>query len=499
MTASTNWTSSAVVDGNSGYVLNSNVASCTYSGVEFNAQTSQFVFGSGPASLPYMNLNTYFGDGIIFEVDNYTMVSSGIFQIGYAIEGSTDAYLATILYNGSTYTLSFEYTINGNTSTITTADSPTETPIAKIALGYLNNVFIVYLNGSIVSDLSSSKEIPIANTTNLKVVPYIQATSGSTISNAVLRSTSTSGFLVGSFQSPNIPAVIEYDLQLNIPIIKNDYAPNVNMANSVVDIIIVDANGNNVLQSAGEVAFTLTGGATYNATTKILNLKYTTEDNHAQSFYEVPINQTLVAPYSYNIYLSVPSSLISVGLLSGTLQSYNNVSESYITDVSIKEYLPQSDLITIDQTYSKAQFAFPTPTNNIQLAQLGFTNASSYWKLSITNFTISGNMNSVSENSNFTILIRISEMVNGNPNPLFNTFGISVSSQYANWSYTLPAGNQIDLWCYNSIPTSNVVLSIYCESNSSTGTFDINNINASGLLIASPWLNVPSVITQLSL
>ena len=89
-------------------------------------------------------------------------------------------------------------------------------------------------------------------------------------------------------------------------------------------------------------------------------------------------------------------------------------------------------------------------------------------------------------------------MNNGNPNPQFNTFGITVSEANTDWSYTLPIGNQIDLWCYNSTPVSDVVLSAYCVSTSTNGTININNISASGLLIASPWLNVSSVITQLT-
>jgi hypothetical protein len=161
-------------------------------------------------------------------------------------------------------------------------------------------------------------------------------------------------------------------------------------------------------------------------------------------------------------------------------------------------YLPQSDSVSITQSYTTAIFTVPS-SSFIQFFSLGFPNANSYWKFSMNTFVINGSTEAMPIGSTFTITLRLSETNNGFPTGLYNSYGINftVAEDHPAWTYTLQ-GNEIDLWYYSKTPTKNVVLSAFLSTSSATGTCNIQNLTTSGLLTSSPWVDSASVITQLS-
>jgi hypothetical protein len=277
-------------------------------------------------------------------------------------------------------------------------------------------------------------------------------------------------------------------------------------SNFKINLVCVDADGNNVLTTdtplftLEETNITYTNGA--------MNLVYISNPHYPNPGDFIYSSSNAPNPnrgtYTYQLYLSMTNASAILNSMTGKLTTTTVVNDTALTVQNMPTYIPQSDKIQINQNYTSAIFTIPS-ASFISLLQTSFPIANSFWKLSLNSISLSGQITrmGVGVQEVFTITLRISEMDNTNQpiqTGICNSFSInfSLASGVVPWNYTLSPSNTIDLWYYNKTPTGTVVLSAFCSTANPTGTCQIDNLTASGLLINMPMIQNDAVITQLS-
>ena len=419
--------------------------------------------------------------------------------MGYS--SSDDFFYATLFNLGGTYQIYASYSFNGITDEITTTISPLDSIPNNLQVVYNNNVFNVYYNGTtnnngiLIPDLCSSTKIPISTTTNLTVVPLITATAGVVVGQWTITSVLQYGFQIGTFQSALLPsATSNFDINLNIPVVKSDFIPSIDMAQTEITVNIADSQGNNVL--IGGSAFIFNNVCTF--ANGIINLTASALVGSNYGIFQTDFASNLTGPFIYSIYFCMPNELVAIGKPSGTLASYTLAPASILTDASIIPYLPQSSilkLMSINYTNIHINNSQPVFT---QLYRFAFPYPATFFKLNLYNFSFSILPKTQDSGATVSFGFQIGELdpVHGTPINDGNAFSASFSglSIGTTAKYTLPPYNSLDLWYYTETPITNIILSFIAYGNQSgTGTgaltADFTRMTMQGLLSAHDYQN----------
>jgi hypothetical protein len=436
-------------------------------------------------------------NGYRFGTDAVQLADTQSIAIGFI--NSTYQFQFYISNTANVYSFHVVYNLTTVSSTFTT------TTIGKLYLGYDNNIFSCWHDGVEILDLNSVNfNNPKLDYSGQVWQQYILGSKGLVLDIPLLYPFSKYGTLVGSVASPNTPTsnmTLIFNTGINVMSSAGFPLTSITNNNFKVNLLCVDKNNNNVLTIDNPLFSWLESDITYNATTNKINLAYNSNPEHpnpSDLIYTSAFNTNTSGPYTYQLYLSMMNDSVFTASMTATMTTFDQVPNTVVCVENMPLYLPQSDSVSITQSYTTAIFTVPS-SSFIQFFSLGFPNANSYWKFSMNTFVINGLIAAMAAGSTFTITLRLSETNNGFPTGLYNSYGINftVAEDHPAWTYTLQ-GNEIDLWYYSKTPTKNVVLSAFLSTSSTTGTCNIQNLTTSGLLTSSPWVDSASVITQLS-